>query len=866
MTKSKNEITNGVRLENASWRTWAKQRGNLKTISPETLNWLKDSDVTWLYGPLHEKANPVPPPKQATFADRLGLENLPPQPADKHTGRKPRSSKTAAVAIAPPTKRSSTAPSSAQPSAAEYAQSQSRFGPDRRRGSAFPSSRPTPAPKSILKHRTIQDMLTLNIGRRAASPATQPDSMMFNPPTPGSIVSVTSSTSSSSSSAAAAAGGATLSGSQQHQVHGDGPLCIRSDTNLPETGLKAGVEGPVGPSTPTEGATDYLAAVRLSSAPIAASSSVSSSPSASTSIAPPRPALIRTEGTDNSAESGASGSTSGSRRSIVSFEGRGKRPDRHISFNHRVEQCIALDEASSDGPSTFIARSQTPSAFGSNAAIMVPDASSSAARGEQFLQLYEAEQNEDVDDHYVSEEEEEGQHLGNEVEEEEDLDEAGPQLAGGSSSAQVGGVLRHPSQLPAEDEDHSEYVHFRNSAHLGDMDGSQPRMYTGSASSEEDLSTSSSSDGYDSDALTMRSSSVGSVSDSSVGHFSTARDLMTSVGHPKPAGGQDKSRKGSFASSSSSSLPAPVQAMHTIAKLAPTLLKTSEAYPAPSPAVVDPTNFLQTLEHERLSAEQERARQFQPPVGFHFGHPSHSSGAHSYSTTTTSSWAAQSNPMFDPSYFANGASASLGNRQEIYGRSVPVSIPSFGGRDSSERYENRGPYSVSASATTTHQPDYSHYVFDPSSAGPAVSASSYHRLQQGNYHSHGQSHVAQQAEFDEFADDYLDDDDIDIDIDLGLDVDDVDLDLDLDDDDEDEDEYVSPSISYRNFHRQLEDGRRYNAAGGGPGKYAAAADALLRREQEQAAAATQAAQAQADERMQTSVESLRPAQPSGVRR
>ena len=39
MTRHKSEIANGVRLENASWRTWAKQRGNLKTISPETLNW-----------------------------------------------------------------------------------------------------------------------------------------------------------------------------------------------------------------------------------------------------------------------------------------------------------------------------------------------------------------------------------------------------------------------------------------------------------------------------------------------------------------------------------------------------------------------------------------------------------------------------------------------------------------------------------------------------------------------------------------------------------------------------------------------------------------------------------------------------------
>ncbi|WFC96721.1 protein phosphatase regulator [Malassezia brasiliensis] len=80
MTKRKNEISNGLRLENASWRTWAKQRGKLKTVSPETLNWLKESDVTWLYGPLHGEAKPVPPPKVATTAERLGI--------DDHSGKK----------------------------------------------------------------------------------------------------------------------------------------------------------------------------------------------------------------------------------------------------------------------------------------------------------------------------------------------------------------------------------------------------------------------------------------------------------------------------------------------------------------------------------------------------------------------------------------------------------------------------------------------------------------------------------------------------------------------------------------------------------------------------------------------------------
>ncbi|KAH9873729.1 hypothetical protein IAQ61_004356 [Plenodomus lingam] len=45
------------RLENASWRTWAKSQFKLRTVSPETLNWLKDVDVTWLYGPMQPASN-----------------------------------------------------------------------------------------------------------------------------------------------------------------------------------------------------------------------------------------------------------------------------------------------------------------------------------------------------------------------------------------------------------------------------------------------------------------------------------------------------------------------------------------------------------------------------------------------------------------------------------------------------------------------------------------------------------------------------------------------------------------------------------------------------------------------------------------
>ncbi|KAL4878240.1 hypothetical protein BJY04DRAFT_115383 [Aspergillus karnatakaensis] len=67
---------NSMRLENASWRTWAKLKHNLGTISPETLNWLKDCDVTWLYGPLktphaREKRLNVSPPPSCTDSPSL---------------------------------------------------------------------------------------------------------------------------------------------------------------------------------------------------------------------------------------------------------------------------------------------------------------------------------------------------------------------------------------------------------------------------------------------------------------------------------------------------------------------------------------------------------------------------------------------------------------------------------------------------------------------------------------------------------------------------------------------------------------------------------------------------------------------------
>ncbi|KAG7194589.1 uncharacterized protein KQ657_004265 [Scheffersomyces spartinae] len=50
--QKRKDVANAARLENASWRTWAQRRSNLKTISPEVVNWSKDNDITWLYGPI----------------------------------------------------------------------------------------------------------------------------------------------------------------------------------------------------------------------------------------------------------------------------------------------------------------------------------------------------------------------------------------------------------------------------------------------------------------------------------------------------------------------------------------------------------------------------------------------------------------------------------------------------------------------------------------------------------------------------------------------------------------------------------------------------------------------------------------------
>lgn len=59
-------VANAARLENASWRTWAQRRSHLKTISPEEVNWMKESDVTWLYGPIVDDDDHDQPPEHTS--------------------------------------------------------------------------------------------------------------------------------------------------------------------------------------------------------------------------------------------------------------------------------------------------------------------------------------------------------------------------------------------------------------------------------------------------------------------------------------------------------------------------------------------------------------------------------------------------------------------------------------------------------------------------------------------------------------------------------------------------------------------------------------------------------------------------------
>ncbi|KAI2464615.1 hypothetical protein F4781DRAFT_65339 [Annulohypoxylon bovei var. microspora] len=67
ITARRGVYSSSIRLENALWRAWMQSKRKLATVTPESLNWDKDCDVTWLYGPLPTSKTPAIP--QETIAD-----------------------------------------------------------------------------------------------------------------------------------------------------------------------------------------------------------------------------------------------------------------------------------------------------------------------------------------------------------------------------------------------------------------------------------------------------------------------------------------------------------------------------------------------------------------------------------------------------------------------------------------------------------------------------------------------------------------------------------------------------------------------------------------------------------------------------
>lgn len=84
IVSKRNTVANAARLENALWRTWAQRRGNLRTILPECINWLKDLDVLWLYGPImKEDKEDDDPHRQRTATLKVAGDILLPRQSSK---------------------------------------------------------------------------------------------------------------------------------------------------------------------------------------------------------------------------------------------------------------------------------------------------------------------------------------------------------------------------------------------------------------------------------------------------------------------------------------------------------------------------------------------------------------------------------------------------------------------------------------------------------------------------------------------------------------------------------------------------------------------------------------------------------------
>ncbi|KAK0548583.1 protein phosphatase regulator [Tilletia horrida] len=372
MTKSKNEIANGVRLENASWRTWMKQMRNLKTVSPETLNWLKDSDVTWLYGPLHQgQVEAVPPPKIASTTDRLDLESSRPalksgvnstsarslpktaalasdnkqqqqqqqqqqsQLQSKQQGTDSTST-TASTVVSPPvvSRHVARASTSNLPSVARKS-----ISPTRLRSGVDGSTSP-PLTKSILKHRTIQDLLN---NPQANSAAGLGSSLGLRTASQPSLSDLEAAAAATSLALNEGASGVVLSPNQARALN------VQMGVSSPSSEIGFSDHSSAGPTPPVTSPTGE-----------------DSTSSAATAAGPPPPGILN-ESSDAETASSLKSPTA-SAASLVSLSSVGSATNttaqssssnmtkyavpktqlqlpekRHISFNQRVEQCIALD-------------------------------------------------------------------------------------------------------------------------------------------------------------------------------------------------------------------------------------------------------------------------------------------------------------------------------------------------------------------------------------------------------------------------------------------------------------------------------------------------------------------------------------------
>ncbi|KAJ9296034.1 hypothetical protein DTO271G3_5609 [Paecilomyces variotii] len=116
-------LESSARLENALWRAWNKKDCPAGTVSPRRINWDKDSDITWLYGPWQRSIPPRPrSPSHPSRWNTTLSENLPKKPALKKTSRIPVQSNAGQIPVSPENRYSPRAVSARNYNSPEFPQ------------------------------------------------------------------------------------------------------------------------------------------------------------------------------------------------------------------------------------------------------------------------------------------------------------------------------------------------------------------------------------------------------------------------------------------------------------------------------------------------------------------------------------------------------------------------------------------------------------------------------------------------------------------------------------------------------------------------------------------------------------------------